>query len=69
MAFRWRHSGAMDRAPFVDLLRRELAVAAVVSSVAGIQGVPYIANYSATMAYTLSLGEAVRLELSQTALP
>ena len=37
----------------------------LVSSVAGIQGVPYIANYSATKAYTLSLGEAIHRELAQ----
>ena len=34
------------------------------SSVAGIQGVPYIANCSATKPYVLSLGEAVHRELS-----
>jgi short-subunit dehydrogenase len=36
----------------------------LVSSVAGIQGVPYIANYAATKSYVLSLGEAVHRELS-----
>jgi short-subunit dehydrogenase len=34
-----------------------------VSSVAGIQGVPYTANYSASKSYVLSLGEAVHREL------
>jgi len=36
----------------------------LVSSVAGIQGVPYIANYSATKSYILGLGEAVHRELN-----
>jgi short-subunit dehydrogenase len=36
-----------------------------VSSVAGIQGVPYIANYSAAKSYVLSLGEAAHRELSR----
>jgi short-subunit dehydrogenase len=36
----------------------------LVSSIAGIQGVPYIANYSATKSYVLSLGEAVHRELA-----
>ena len=36
----------------------------LVSSVAGIQGVPYIANYSATKAYSLMLGEAMHDELA-----
>ena len=34
------------------------------SSVAGIQGVPYITNYAATKSYVLSLGEAVHRELA-----
>ncbi len=36
----------------------------LVSSIAGIQGVPYIANYAATKSYVLTLGEAVHRELS-----
>jgi uncharacterized protein len=36
----------------------------LVSSVAGIQGVPYIANYSATKSYLLTLGEALHHELA-----
>jgi len=36
----------------------------LVSSVAGIQGVPYIANYSASKSYVLSLGEALHRELA-----
>jgi uncharacterized protein len=36
----------------------------LVSSLAGIQGVPYIANYSAAKSYVLGLGEAVHRELA-----
>jgi short-subunit dehydrogenase len=36
----------------------------LVSSVAGLQPVPYIANYSATKSYVLTLGEAVHHELA-----
>lgn len=36
----------------------------LVSSMAGLQGVPYTANYSASKAYLLTLGEAVHRELS-----
>jgi short-subunit dehydrogenase len=46
------------------LARRGAGGILLVSSVAGIQGVPYIANYSATKSYVLSLGEAVHHELS-----
>jgi uncharacterized protein len=46
------------------LVRRGRGGILLVSSVAGIQGVPYIANYSAGKAYVLSLGEAVHRELS-----
>lgn len=35
----------------------------LVSSLAGVQGVPYIANYSAAKAYLLTLGEALHREL------
>jgi short-subunit dehydrogenase len=35
----------------------------LVSSLLGYQGVPYIANYSASKAYILSLGEALNVEL------
>lgn len=34
-----------------------------VSSIAGYQGTPYLANYSAAKAYLLSLGEALNIEL------
>jgi short-subunit dehydrogenase len=46
------------------LARRGRGGILLVSSVAGIQGVPYIANYSATKSYVLSLGEALHRELS-----
>ena len=46
------------------LVRRGAGGILLVSSVAGIQGVPYIANYSATKSYILSLGEAVHRELA-----
>jgi short-subunit dehydrogenase len=46
------------------LARRGRGGILLVSSVAGVQGVPYIANYSATKSYLLSLGEAVHRELS-----
>jgi uncharacterized protein len=46
------------------LARRGRGGILLVSSIAGIQGVPYIANYSATKSYVLSLGEAVHHELS-----
>jgi uncharacterized protein len=36
----------------------------LVSSLAGLQPVPFIANYSAAKAYTLALGEAVHRELA-----
>ena len=47
-----------------SMARRGAGGILLVSSVAGIQGVPYIANYSATKSYVLSLGEAVHHELS-----
>jgi short-subunit dehydrogenase len=47
-----------------SLARRGHGGIILVSSVAGIQGVPWIANYSATKAYTLSLGEALHRELA-----
>ena len=46
------------------LARRGRGGILLVSSIAGIQGVPYIANYSATKSYVLSLGEALHRELS-----
>jgi short-subunit dehydrogenase len=46
------------------LARRGAGGILLVSSVAGIQGVPYIANYAATKSYVLSLGEAVHHELA-----
>ena len=47
-----------------SLARRGRGGILLVSSLAGLQGVPYIANYSATKSYVLSLGEAVHRELS-----
>ena len=47
-----------------SLARRGRGGILLVSSVAGIQGVPYIANYAASKSYVLSLGEAVHRELS-----
>jgi short-subunit dehydrogenase len=47
-----------------SLARRGAGGILLVSSVAGIQGVPYIANYAASKAYVLSLGESVHHELS-----
>lgn len=47
-----------------SLTRRGRGGILLVSSVAGIQGVPYIANYAASKSYVLSLGEAVHRELS-----
>jgi short-subunit dehydrogenase len=46
------------------LARRGRGGILLVSSVAGMQGVPYIANYSATKSYVLSLAEAVHHELT-----
>ncbi|WP_051808423.1 SDR family NAD(P)-dependent oxidoreductase [Actinoplanes subtropicus] len=46
------------------LARRGTGGILLVSSVAGIQGVPYIANYSATKSYVLTLGEALHRELA-----
>jgi len=46
------------------LTRRGRGGLLLVSSVAGLQGVPYIANYSATKSYVVSLGEALHRELS-----
>jgi short-subunit dehydrogenase len=46
------------------LVQRERGGILLVSSVAGLQGVPNIANYSATKAYILTLGEAVHRELA-----
>jgi short-subunit dehydrogenase len=46
------------------LTQRERGGILLVSSIAGIQGVPYTANYSATKAYLLTLGEALHHELS-----
>lgn len=48
-----------------SLARRGRGGIVLVSSVAGIQGVPWIANYSATKAYVLSLGEALHRELAR----
>jgi uncharacterized protein len=36
----------------------------LVSSIAGLQGVPYMANYAAAKAYVIALGEAVHRELA-----
>ncbi|MEN8132475.1 MAG: SDR family oxidoreductase [Pseudomonadota bacterium] len=36
-----------------------------VSSLFGYQGIPYVANYAATKAYILSLGEALHVEMSR----
>jgi uncharacterized protein len=47
------------------LVRRGRGGILLVSSVAGIQGVPYIANYAAAKSYLLSLGEAVHHELAK----
>ena len=47
------------------LARRGRGGILLVSSVAGIQGVPYIANYAAAKSYLLSLGEAVHHELAK----
>jgi len=38
----------------------------LVSSIGGLQGVPYVANNAATEAYVLSLGEALHIELQAT---
>ncbi len=46
------------------LIQRRRGGILLVSSLAGLQGVPYIANYSATKAYVLTLGEAVHRELA-----
>jgi short-subunit dehydrogenase len=47
------------------LLRRGRGGLLLVSSTAGYQGVPYVANYAATKAYILSLGEALHHELGR----
>ena len=47
------------------LARRGHGGILLVSSVAGIQGVPYIANYATAKSYLLSLGEAVHHELAK----
>jgi short-subunit dehydrogenase len=46
------------------LLQRARGGILLVSSMAGLQGVPYAANYSAAKAYILTLGEAVHRELT-----
>ena len=46
------------------LIERRRGGILLVSSLAGLQGVPYIANYSAAKAYILALGEAVHRELT-----
>jgi short-subunit dehydrogenase len=47
-----------------SLIERGRGGVILLSSVAGVQGVPWIANYSATKAYVLALGEALHRELS-----
>jgi short-subunit dehydrogenase len=46
------------------LVQRTRGGILLVSSMAGLQGVPYTANYSASKAYLLALGEAVHRELA-----
>ena len=46
------------------LVERERGGMLLVSSMAGLQGVPHIANYSAAKAYVVALGEAVHHELA-----
>jgi uncharacterized protein len=46
------------------MVRRGQGGIVLVSSLAGVQGVPYVANYSAAKAYLLTLGEALHHELS-----
>lgn len=46
------------------LVRRASGGILLVSSMAGLQGVPHIANYAATKAYILALGEGVHRELA-----
>lgn len=46
------------------LVRRERGGILLVSSMAGLQGVSHIANYAATKAYILTLGEGVHRELA-----
>jgi short-subunit dehydrogenase len=47
-----------------SMARRGRGGIILVSSLAGIQGVPYIANYSAAKSYVLTLGEALHRELA-----
>jgi uncharacterized protein len=47
-----------------SMARRGRGGIILVSSIAGVQPVPYIANYSATKAYVLTLGEALHHELA-----
>jgi short-subunit dehydrogenase len=47
-----------------SMVRRGQGGIVLVSSLAGVQGVPYIASYSAAKAYLLTLGEALHHELS-----
>lgn len=46
------------------LTRRGRGGILLVSSIAGLQPVPYVANYAATKSYVLALGEAVHHELA-----
>jgi short-subunit dehydrogenase len=55
---------ALTRAFAPRLMRRGSGGILLVSSMAGLQGVPHIANYSATKAYVLALGEGVHHELA-----
>jgi len=48
------------------LARRGRGGILLVSSIAGLQPVPFVANYAATKAYTLALGEALHHELAPT---
>lgn len=55
---------ALTRAFAPRLVRRGSGGILLVSSMAGLQGVSHIANYAATKAYILTLGEGVHRELA-----
>lgn len=48
-----------------EMVRRRRGGVLLVSSLFGYQGIPYVANYAATKAYILVLGEALRVELGK----
>jgi short-subunit dehydrogenase len=48
-----------------DMIRRRQGGVVLLSSSSAYQGTPYVANYAATKAYILSLGEALWYELSK----